>query len=132
MAMQKSIVARNAELDALAPLANTGYIRIYTGTIPATPETAVGGTLLAELRFNATAFGASSGGVITANAITSDSSADATGTAAYYRALKSDGTTALWDGTVGTSGADLNLNSTSINAGVVVAVSSLTVTLPQS
>ena len=131
MAIQTSITARNAELDALAPLANSGYIRIYTGGIPATPETAVSGTLLAELQFNATAFGAAAAGVITANAITQDSSADNTGTAGTYRALKSDGTTALWDGTVSTSGADLNLNSTSINAGVAVSVSSLTVTLPQ-
>lgn len=131
MAIQTSIVARNAELDALAPLANFGYIRIYTGAIPATPETAVSGTLLAELQFNATAFGAAAAGVITANAITQDSSADNTGVAGTYRALKSDGTTALWDGTVSTSGADLNLNSTSINAGVAVSVSSLTVTLPQ-
>lgn len=131
MAIQTSIAARNAELDALAPLANNGYIRIYTGSIPATPETAVSGTLLAELRFNATAFGAASGGVITANAITADSSADNTGVAGTYRALASDGTTALWDGTVSTSGADLNLNSTSINAGVTVTISSLTVTLPQ-
>jgi hypothetical protein len=131
MAIQTSIVARNAELDALAPLANSGYIRIYTGAIPATPETAVSGTLLAELQFNATAFGAAAAGVITANAITQDSSADNTGVAGTYRALKSDGTTALWDGTVSTSGADLNLNSTSINAGVAVSVPSLTVTLPQ-
>ena len=131
MAIQTSITARNAELDALAPLANSGYIRIYTGGIPATPETAVSGTLLAELQFNATAFGAAAAGVITANAITQDSSADNTGTAGTYRALKSDGTTALWDGTVSTSGADLNLNSTSINSGVAVSISSLTVTLPQ-
>ena len=131
MAIQTSITARNAELDALAPLANSGYIRIYTGGIPATPETAVSGTLLAELQFNATAFGAAAAGVITANAITQDSSADNTGVAGTYRALKSDGTTALWDGTVSTSGADLNLNSTSINSGVAVSISSLTVTLPQ-
>lgn len=132
MALQTSIVSRNAELDALALLANNGYIRIYSGSIPASPETAASGTLLAELRFNATAFGSASAGVITANAITQDSSADNTGTAGYYRALQSNGTTALWDGTCGTAGADLNLNSTSISAGVIVQITSLTVTLAQS
>lgn len=131
MAIQTSIASRNAELDALAPLSNSGYLRIYSGAIPATPETAVVGVLLAELRFNATAFGAAVAGVITANAITQDSSADNTGVAGTYRALKSDGTTVLWDGTVSTAGADLNLNSTSINIGVAVSISSLTVTLPQ-
>jgi hypothetical protein len=38
--------------------------------------------------------------VATANAITSDASADATGTATFYRALKSDGTTVVADGGV--------------------------------
>jgi hypothetical protein len=128
--MKTSIVARNAALDALGPLANTGYLRIYSGSQPATPETAASGVLLAELRLNATAFGAAAAGVITAGAITSDSAADATGTAGYYRVLKSDGTTALWDGSVSTSGADLNLNSVAIQSGATVSISSLTYTLP--
>lgn len=130
MSQRTSIVARNAAADAQAALANTGYLRIYSGTKPATPETAASGTLLAELRMNATAFGAASGGVITANAITGDSSADATGTAGWFRILKSDGTTALWDGDVATSGADLNLNSIAISSGAAVDVTALTVTLP--
>lgn len=128
--MKTSIAARNAALNALGALANNGYIRLYTGSQPATPETAASGTLLAELRFNATAFGAAASGVITANAITADASANASGDAGYYRALGSDGTTVLWDGTVGTSGADLNLNSIAISSGASVSISSLTYTLP--
>ena len=128
--MKTSIAARNAALDALAPLVNSGYLRIYSGSQPATPETAASGVLLAELRFNATAFGAAAAGVLTANAITGDSSADATGTAGYYRVLASDGTTALWDGSVNTSGADLNLNSVAIQSGAAVSISALTYTLP--
>ena len=131
MSLSTAVVARNAALDAISALANTGYLRIYTGSKPATPETAASGTLLAELRLNATAFAAASGGIITANAITSDSSADNTGTAGWFRIWKSDGTTAVWDGTVGTSGADLNLNSVAISAGAAVGVSSLTITLGQ-
>jgi len=56
--LKTSIVSRNAELDALAALANSGKLRIYDGSQPATPETAAGATLLAELTMNATAFGA--------------------------------------------------------------------------
>jgi hypothetical protein len=93
--------ATGTALDALAALLNNGYLRLYSGTRPADADTALSGnTLLAELRFSATAFPASSGGVATANAITSDASADATGTATFYRALKSDGTTVVADGGV--------------------------------
>jgi len=129
--IRTSIVARNAELDALAVLANSGKLRIYSGTQPATPETAASGVLLAELTMNATAFAAAVNGVITANAITQDSSNDASGTAGYYRLLKSDGTTVLWDGEVGTSGADLNLNSVAISSGAITQVTAFTYTLPQ-
>lgn len=134
MAIQKSIIARNAELDALAPMANNGYLRIYTGNIPASPEDAPNGILLAELRFNGTAFAVASGGIIKAHPLTSDTSARATGIAGYFRALKSDGITPLWDGTVGVdnSKADLILNSTTINLGVNVAITGLTMSLFQS
>jgi hypothetical protein len=124
-----SNAAASAAADAVVDLLDNGYIRIYDGSKPATADTAVGAqTLLAELRWNATAFGAASNGVATANAITADSSANATGTASWFRALGSDGTTVYFDGDVGTSGADLNLNSTSIVSGVNVAISSFTYT----
>lgn len=130
--LKTSIVSRNAELDALAPLANAGKLRIYSGTQAATPETAIGAqVLLSELTMNATAFGAAAAGVITAAAITADSDADATGTATWYRLLKSDGVTVLWDGSAGTSGCDLNLNSDAIQIHAQVSVSAFTYTLPQ-
>jgi hypothetical protein len=122
-------VAASAAADAVTALLNNGYLRIYDGSQPANADTAVSGqTLLAELRFGATAFGAASNGVANANAITSDSSADATGTASWFRALKSDGTSVVFDGSVGTSGANLNLNSVAVSAGAAVAVSSLSYT----
>lgn len=124
-----SNAAVNAKADALTALLNDGFLRIYDGTKPATADTAVGAqVLLAELRFNATAFGAAVAGVATANAITSDASANATGTATWFRALKSDGTSAMVDGTVGTSGADLNLNSVAIQVGAQVSVTSFVYT----
>jgi hypothetical protein len=125
-----SNAAVNAEADALALLLNTGYLRIYDGAQPTNADTALGAqVLLAELRFNGTAFGASSLGVITANAITGDSSANATGTATWFRALKSDGSSVVADGSVGTASADLVLNSVAIQSGAAVTVSSLTITL---
>jgi len=125
---KRSNAAVNAAADAVCDLLDNGYLRIYDGSQPANADTAVTTqTLLAELRWNAAnAFGAASGGVATANAITADSSADATGTASWFRALKADGTTAVFDGSVGTSSADLILNSTAIAAGANVAVTAFT------
>jgi hypothetical protein len=118
----------NAEGDALATALNNGYIRIYdsTGTgQPATADTAVSTQiLLAELRFGATAFGSSAAGVITANSITPDSDANNTGTATWFRCLKSDGTTPVMDGNVGTSASNLVIASTSIVQHATVTVDS--------
>lgn len=115
----------NTEANALATQFNSGYLRIYDGTQPATADTAITTqVLLAELIFNATAFGSAAAGVITANAITDDSAANATGTATWFRALKSDGTTILMDGSVGTTGSDMNLNSTAIQINATVSITS--------
>ena len=124
---QLSNATVNAQADALSALLNNGYLRIYSGTQPANANTALSGnTLLAELRFSATAAPAASNGVITFNAITSDSSADNTGTATFFRALKSDGTSVVLDGTVGTSSANMIIATTSISAGQTVSCSSFT------
>jgi hypothetical protein len=45
--------------------------------------------------------------------------------------LKSDGTTVIMDGSVGTSGADLNLATTSLVAGVDVEITSFTLSQPE-
>jgi len=122
-----SDAAANAAAGAVGPLCNGGSIKIYTGTQPANANAAATGTMLVSLPFSATAFGAAAAGVITANAITATNAA-ASGTAAWFRAYKSDGTTAVFDGSVGTSGCDLNLSSTSLTTGGNVAISSFTYT----
>lgn len=119
----------NAQADAMATLLNNGYLRIYDGTQAATADTALGAqVLLAELRFNATAAPAASGGLLTFNAFTPDSSANATGTATWFRALKSDGTTVVFDGNVGATGSTscLEMATVSIVSGVQVSISSFT------
>jgi len=117
--------AVNAEADALSVLLDNGYLRIYDGTQPANADTAISTqTLLAELRFNADAAPSAVAGVLTFNAITQDSNANNTGTASWFRALKSDGSTVMFDGTVGTSGCDINIATTAIVAGAIVGVTS--------
>lgn len=118
---------KNTMANALATSLNSGYLRIYSGTEPATADTALSGnTLLAELRFNATAAPSAVNGLLTFNAITSDASNNASGTATFFRAFRSDGTTVEIQGSVGTSGTALVMASTTITAGGTTAVSSFT------
>ena len=128
MALSYDVVSiRNAMLNLITTRAgSSALLRIYDGSRPATGGTAT--TLLAELTCNATFAPAATGGVLTLNAITDDSSANATGTATWFRIVKSDGTTFVLDGNVGTSGSDLNLVTTSIVATQPVSVTSFVIT----
>ncbi len=130
MAIKQTTAVRNAQLDALnTQIGASARLRIYNGTRPANANTAITSqTMLVELTCNATAFAAAaSGGVLTANAI-SNGTAAATGTASWFRLWQSNGTTAIMDGDVSTSGADVNLNNTSIATGQTVSVTAFTVT----
>lgn len=129
MALSYSTAIRNAQLDQITSnVGTTAKLRIYSGTRPANVAAAITGTQLAELTCNATFAPSASGGVLTLNSITADSSADATGTATHFRLWNSAASTAMIDGDVGTSGADLNLNSVSLTSGGSVAVTSFTIT----
>ncbi len=126
MALGYVATLRNAKLNAITTAVGaSALLRIYSGTRPATGGTAT--TLLAELTCNATFAPAASGGVLTLNAITQDASADATGTASWFRILTS-GASAQIDGNVGTSGSDLNMTTTSLVATQPVSVTSFTIT----
>jgi hypothetical protein len=124
---------RNIALDAIRASYNAGLLRIFSGSAPANADAALGGaTQLAELTLNATAFPAASGGVLTANAITRDNAADATGTASFFRLLNAAGSTVLAQGAVGTSGAEMIVPTTSVVTGQPFECSSLTITIPAS
>lgn len=133
MALGLDVSIRNAMLDEItARMGPNALLRIYSGTRPATGAALAGNTLLAELVLNNPAAPAATGGVLTLNAITADSSANATGTATWFRIVQGDGTTFVLDGDVGTSGADLNLNTVSIVAGGPVNITSFTITAPNA
>jgi hypothetical protein len=126
-----SAAIRNLMLDAIDASANSGYLRFYSGTQPATPETALSGnTLLAQCTIAADSMAAASAGSKAFNAITADTSADATGTCTFARLFASDGTTALADFSVGTSGEAINFPTVSFVAGAQIGVSSLTIAIP--
>lgn len=131
-----SLLAAKAALDAAtAKLDTTSHIKVYTGAQPASTLASEAGTLLATLAFSATAFPASTSGTsdgnvtATANSIASDTNAANTGTAGHFRCWNNSSVT-VFQGNVGTSLADLNLNTTSITAGDTVAITAFTITLP--
>jgi hypothetical protein len=131
-----SVANRNAQLAAFAARLNNGYLRIYSGTQPATPETAAAGTLLAEHRFAATAFSTPDEGIALANPI-DEEVALADGEATWFRALQSDGVTAELDGSVGTPDVPVpgdtyncEIGATTISAGAIVEVATFTHSIP--
>ncbi|ARK56316.1 hypothetical protein BOC36_24925 [Burkholderia pseudomallei] len=125
MTLGLSTTLRNAMLDAITTQAGaSALLNIYSGTRPATGGALSGNTLLAQLTCNATFAPASSGGVLTLNAIASNTAA-ATGTAVWARLMKSDGTFVA-DMSVGTSGTEIVIATTSITSGATVSVTSAT------
>jgi hypothetical protein len=132
MAYRLSTAARNASTDAIVDLLDVGgagTIRIRTGTQPTNVGDADTGTLLGTLTFSATAFGASATGAAAAASITSDTNADASGTAGHFR-LYTGGAAIHSDGTCGQGSGDLSFDNNVIVAGGTIAISSFTVTTP--
>jgi hypothetical protein len=129
--MYESVAQANLVQDARKAAYNGGSLRIYSGARPANVAAGVSGTLLAQLTFAATAFPASSARVLTANAITQDSSADAAGTAGYAAAFTSGGTLiSLHSLGLAGSGAECIISATTITLGMTVTCSSFTITQP--
>lgn len=127
MTIAYNATLRNSMLDEITTRAgNAALLRIYDGSRPATGGAAT--TLLAELTCGTPFAAGAAAGVLTVGSITQDSSANATGTATWFRIVQSDGTTHVLDGSVGTSGSDLNLTTTSIVSGQPVSISSFTIT----
>jgi hypothetical protein len=112
----------NAQATALSTLCNSGLIKVYDGTQPATADTAIGAQVLGvTLTFGATAFGAPVSGVLTANAITSGVAAAAI-TPTWARIFASNGTTVIMDVSAGASAANMTIGA--FTSGTTVGLTS--------
>jgi hypothetical protein len=121
-----NVLARNAQLDALTTFAGAGAkLRIYDGTRPATGGTAT--TLLAEFVLG-TPFAPAASAAALSPTLPAGTTGLAASTATWFRIVKADGTTQVIDGSAGTSGTDLVLNTATISVGVAVSVSAFTIT----
>lgn len=107
-----------------------GTIKIYSGAIPANAATAITSqVLLGTLTFSDPC-GTIAENALTMDAITQDSSADATGTAAWARIANSDGVTVM-DINVTTTGGGgaLTLNTTNIVIGGPILITSFIISV---
>jgi hypothetical protein len=125
-----------------------GVIRIYSGTQPTSANDAESGTLLVEISLNSGTFvpseytygiqfGTASGGIISKlGGEVWSGTAVATGTAGWFRLYDNSRTTGAsttgirLDGTVGTTGAQLIVSSTSISSGATVTIDTASFTFP--
>lgn len=140
-----SMAGAKAALNAVVDLLDVGStanprLRIYSGSQPGRPDDAATGTLLAEIDLGTAAIfpNAGTGTGAESNTATASStvlpktctSATASGTASWFRAVSKAGT-AIIDGSVGaTTGYDLVLDNTSIAATQTVKLNSWKVKLP--
>ena len=123
-----------AAVNAATSQANSGFLNIYTGGQPSL-DGGISGTLLVSLALSATAFASATAGAGTVTAVANtitNGTAGNTGTAGYFAILKSDDATVVATGSVGTSGADLNMSTLAVVSGAVVSCSSFSITQPQN
>ena len=136
--------------ESFQELMKDGVIRIYSGSQPASADSAETGTLLLTITLNSGAFtpgsptnGLEFGPVI--SGVVSKLASEvwsglgvANGTAGWFRFYSNemdtgaDSTAVRFDGSVGTSGANLNMSSTSVVENATTTVDSFSITLPAS
>ena len=126
MALTLPTTTRNAACNAVVDLIDSGTslgkLKIYT---------AAEATLLCTNLFANPAFGNAATGVATANAI-ANGTAVATGTAAVAKITDGADTDVLTGLVVGAGSGDISLNSVSITTDDVIAITSMSITMPAS
>lgn len=131
MAIQLSVAVRNARLDAIESTTGaSAVLRVFNNAAgtPANCAAASTGVQLASATLPADWMAAAASGSKALSGTWQDASVDATGTALYFRIFDSTGTTCHVQGSVGTSGTDMIVDSTSFTAGTQFTVTAFTLT----
>ncbi len=133
MATRISTASRDAMANGVRLLvdagAGAGTCKVYTGTQPTTANDAETGTLLATFTLADPAYSASSTGVAALAGTPRATTGLAAGTAGWFRVEDSTGAN-VFDGTVGTSGQQMNLNTLTVSVGVNLELTSGNITAP--
>jgi hypothetical protein len=128
MSIQFSVAVRNARLDQIeTTISTTPTMKIFSGSAPANCAASDSGTVLATLALPSDWMAAAASGSKAKSGTWQDTSADATGTAGYFRIY--DGSTACHiQGTCGIGSGDLQLDNTSFATGQSFTVTAFTLT----
>jgi len=131
MGIQFSTAVRNARADAIeSVIGASAILKIFTGAKPADCAAADSGTVLATMNLPADWMSSAASGVKSLLGSWQDSSADASGTAGYFRIYASNGTTCGLQGTVTATGGggDIQLSTVTIVAGQSITITNETIT----
>lgn len=129
MAIQLSVAARNARLDAIETAAGVSAIlELRSGAAPANCAAADSGTVLATLTLPSDWMAAAAAGAKSKTGTWQDASADASGTFGHFRLKDSGGTVCHIQGTVGTTGTDMIVDAATVTAGQSFTINTFTLT----
>lgn len=131
MALQFSVPVRNARDDATeATIGTAAKLIIYSGSAPANCAASATGTVLGTLSLPSDWMAAASGGVKSKSGTWEDTSADATGTAGYFRVWDTAISACGIQGTVTLTGGggNLTLDNTNIVAGQDILITQFDIT----
>jgi hypothetical protein len=131
MAFQLSVNARNATLAAIeTEVGENPILTISTGSPPANCGTANTGTVVATMVLPTDWLTIPNLGSTELSGTWQDLSADASGTAGYFRLHNSDGTVCHMQGSISATGAggDMQLDNTNIATGQQINITAFTIT----
>jgi len=134
MALQLSVAARNALLDAIETTIGTApYLDIRTGAQPSDCAQADAGTELEHMALPSDWMAAASGGT-KAKSGTWSGPADAAGTAGHFRLKDTTDTTCHMQGSVTATGGggQLELDNVVIASGQTITITAFTLTAPNA
>lgn len=129
MALQLSTAVRNARLDAIeTAIGASAVLKIFSGSPPANCAAADTGTVIATLSLPSDWAAAAASGAKAKSGTWQDLACDNSGTCGHFRLYASDGTTCHLQGTAGTSGTDMIVDTAAPTAGQSFTVTSFTLT----
>lgn len=132
MALQYSVAVRNAKLNAIETyIGTTPTLIICAGTVPADCAATNNGTQLANLTLPSDWMAAASSGSKSMSG-TWSGTVNSGGTASFFRIYDYTNVACAIQGTIGTSSADMIVDSTSFQADQAFSISSFTITAANS